>query len=121
MTLFSLGVGVFTFFGGYLTGFRIIIAVMIAIGDMSACVPGVLNLEVTVMFTLALRKLAKRQIICKNLFIIENLGSTSCLCTDKTGTLTKNQQTVSTLWMDNKFLKCINKEDNGPNYFYDYD
>jgi hypothetical protein len=44
VTLFSLGVGVFTFFGGYLTGFRIIIAVMIAIGDMAACVPGVLNL-----------------------------------------------------------------------------
>ncbi len=73
------------------------------------------------MFTLALKKLAKRNIICKNLFILENLGSTSCLCTDKTGTLTKNQQTVSTLWMHNKFLKCNNKEEYGPNYFYSYD
>lgn len=104
-----MGVGIFTFFGGYLTGFRIIIAVMIAIGDTAACVPGVLNLEVTVIFTLALRKLAKRNIICKNLYILENLGSTSCLCTDKTGTLTKNQLSVSKLWMNNKFLNCLNK------------
>lgn len=70
VTIFSLGVGVFTFFGGYLTGFRVIIAIMIAIGDCVACVPGVLNLEVTVMFTLAIKKLNKRNIICKDLFII---------------------------------------------------
>ena len=62
------------------------------------------------MFTLALKKLAKRNIICKNLYMIENLGSTSCLCTDKTGTLTKNQQTVSELWINNRFLKCKNKD-----------
>jgi P-type E1-E2 ATPase len=42
--------------------------------------------------------------------MIENLGSTSCLCTDKTGTLTKNQQTVSELWMNNKFFKGTNKD-----------
>jgi len=43
---------------------------MIAIGDTAAIVPGVLNLECTVIFTLALKKLKKRDIICKNLYIL---------------------------------------------------
>jgi len=44
VTIFALGIGLFTFFGGWLTGFKIIIAAMLAIGVLIACVPGILNL-----------------------------------------------------------------------------
>lgn len=69
---------------------------------------------------MAVRKLSKINVFAKNLHVIESLGSTSCLCTDKTGTLTKNKLTVSYLWKDGKFYKCDNKYEKKDNYLYEY-
>jgi sodium/potassium-transporting ATPase subunit alpha len=71
---------------------------MIAI--IVANVPEGLLPTVTVILTITAKKMAKKFCLVKNLEGVETLGSTSTICSDKTGTLTQNRMTVSHLWCD---------------------
>lgn len=81
-------------------------AVVFVIGIIVANVPEGLLATVTVCLTLTAKRMASRQCLVKNLEAVETLGSTSVICTDKTGTLTKNTMTVSHCWYDNHMFKC---------------
>lgn len=60
---------------------------------------------------LAAKKMAARKVLVKNLQSVETLGCTSCICSDKTGTLTQNKMTVSHLFFNNKVVDAhINYE-----------
>ncbi len=69
-------------------------AFLFAIGIASAMIPQGLPAEVTVALSRAASTLAKDNTLIKKLSAVESLGATSIICTDKTGTLTKNEMTV---------------------------
>jgi sodium/potassium-transporting ATPase subunit alpha len=90
--------GVTFFILGLIYGYDIISNIVFAIGIIVANVPEGLLTTVTVSLTLTAKRMAKKKVLVKNLESVETLGSTSCICSDKTGTLTQNVMTVSSLW-----------------------
>mmetsp|Transcript_3893 Transcript_3893/g.4576 ORF Transcript_3893/g.4576 Transcript_3893/m.4576 type:complete len:561 (-) Transcript_3893:2145-3827(-) len=85
-----------------------------AIGIIVANVPEGLLATVTVSLALTAKRMHAKQVLVKNLESVETLGSTSCICSDKTGTLTQNRMTVSHMWIGKEI---INAEVNWESYF----
>lgn len=82
---------------GVLAGLSLQGAFVFAIGLLVANVPEGLLPTVTLALAMAVRDLARRGALVRRLSAVETLGCTDVICTDKTGTLTRNQMTVSTL------------------------
>lgn len=99
-------IGAIFFVLALVVGYDWLDAVIFFIGIIVANVPEGLLATVTVCLTLTAKRMASRQCLVKNLEAVETLGSTSIICSDKTGTLTKNTMTVSHCWYDNHMFKC---------------
>lgn len=69
-----------------------------ALGVMVALVPEGLPATLSVSLAIGVRRMARRHALVKRLLAVEALGSTTVICTDKTGTLTKAEMTVTQVW-----------------------
>jgi sodium/potassium-transporting ATPase subunit alpha len=78
-----------------------------AIGTFTGFVPQGLPATVTVLLSLAAKRMASRNVLVKDLQGVETLGAITLLATDKTGTLTRNQMTVTYIWSGNKMYYCV--------------
>jgi P-type Ca2+ transporter type 2C len=100
VTMIAVGVGiVFFILAATLTQMRLGESFIFALGMIVAFVPEGLLPTVTLALAMGVQRMAKRQALVKRLSAVETLGSTSVICTDKTGTLTKNEMTVRALWV----------------------
>ncbi len=92
--------GVSFFLIGLLLGNPLIASMIFAIGIIVANVPEGLLPTVTLCLAMASQRMARKNAIIKRLDSIETLGSTTVICTDKTGTITENRISVHTLFLN---------------------
>ena len=102
ITTVAVTIGFVFFITAFILGYNWLDSIFFLIGIMVANVPEGLLATVTVCLTLTAKRMAAKQCLVKNLEAVETLGSTSTICSDKTGTLTQNRMTVSHMWFDNQ-------------------
>jgi sodium/potassium-transporting ATPase subunit alpha len=110
ITVIAIVLGVaFFFLAKFVVGYSWLQCIIFGIGILVANVPEGLLACITISLAITAKKLADKQVLVKNLEAVETLGSTSCICSDKTGTLTQNKMTVENLWYDAEVIRGHSK------------
>ncbi|MEU2159204.1 cation-transporting P-type ATPase [Streptomyces sp. NPDC019396] len=94
----ALAVGALLFVVRIPTGEELVPSFVFALGVMVALVPEGLPATLSVSLAIGVRRMARRHALVKQLLAVEALGSTTVVCTDKTGTLTQAEMTVVQAW-----------------------
>lgn len=94
----ALGVGAGFFVLAWTLGHPVDEGLVFAIGVTVALVPEALLPTVTLSLAWGAERMADREVLVRNLEAVETLGSTTFICTDKTGTLTRNEMEVVEAW-----------------------
>lgn len=99
LTIAALLMGAVFMVLGYLSGRGLLIAAIFSLSLIVANVPEGMLPTITLSLSLASRNMAKRNALIKNLDSAQTLGSATVICTDKTGTLTRNEMTVREIYL----------------------
>lgn len=100
ITAIAISMGIVVFLLSYLLiGMEVTESFIFAIGIIVANVPEGLLPTVTLSLALGVQQMARQNALVRRLSAVETLSATSVICTDKTGTLTKNEMTVRYLWI----------------------
>ncbi|MEU3095292.1 cation-transporting P-type ATPase [Streptomyces sp. NPDC006967] len=94
----ALAIGALMFAVRLPTGESVVTLFVFALGVMVALVPEGLPATLSVSLSIGVRRMARRHALIKQLLAVEALGSTTVVCTDKTGTLTQAEMTVTRVW-----------------------
>jgi len=99
LTLAALLVGGVFFLLGILSGQGFLIAAIFALSLIVANVPEGMLPTITLSLSLASQNMARRNALIKNLDSVQTLGSATVICTDKTGTITRNEMTLKEIYL----------------------
>lgn len=110
ISVIAILLGISFFFVGFFVQDTFLLNLIFAIGIIVANVPEGLLPTVTLALSLASRRMAKRNALIKQLESVETLGSTTVICTDKTGTLTQNKMTVNSVFTGEGYQNVKEKQ-----------
>lgn len=100
----AIGIALTFFLSAWAIGIPLSQSFLFAIGIIIAMVPEGLLPTLTLALVLASKRMATRQVLIRHLPAVEALGSTTVICTDKTGTLTQNRMRVRGLYLGGRYL-----------------
>ena len=100
---------------GIIEGMKIMEIFMIAVSLAVSAIPEGLPAIVTIVLSIGVQRMVKRNAIIRRLPAVETLGSASVICSDKTGTLTQNRMTLVKAYVDeNSILEDIHENNSAP-------